>query len=179
MRTPLGLNRPPVLLIWGNSAEEPDLGQTDEGSSCPAIIVDRVPLVGPPSSSVKVKCKVGEIRYPGDSDYLRVAVQNAKAVGLSRIEPFLERPSSLATGPPLVFMFGAPIFSLLTSSKCRRWFPSLRRPSRMASAFLCIPLSKASYNTLTSVRHIFLPISRAFWLGCWSSLGIKVSGFPT
>ena len=99
MRTPLGLSRPPVLCIRGSSAEEPNLWQTGEGSGRPAIVVDRVPLAGPPSPSGKGKSKVGEIRYP-------------------------------LTSSPLVFMFGAPIFSLLTLSKCRRWFASLRRSSR-------------------------------------------------
>ena len=40
MRTPLGLSRPPVLRIRGSFAEEPDLGQTGEGSVRPAIVVD-------------------------------------------------------------------------------------------------------------------------------------------
>ena len=53
MRTPLGLKRPPVLRIGGSSAEEPDLGQTNEGSGRPSIVVDRVPLAGPPSPSNK------------------------------------------------------------------------------------------------------------------------------
>ena len=161
MRTPLGLSRPPVLRIRGSSAEEPDLGHSGKGSGCLAIVVDRVPLARPPSLSGKGKSKVSEIRYPRGFDYLRAAVQNTDVVGPSRIEPFLERPSSLATGPPLVFIFGAPIFSLLTSSKCRRWFASLRRHLRTTSAFLCIPLSKASYNTLTSVCPNFLSISGA------------------
>ena len=41
MRTPLGLSRHPILHIGGSSAEEPDLGQTGEGSGRPAIVVDR------------------------------------------------------------------------------------------------------------------------------------------
>ena len=100
----LSFVRPPLYLpnhayfLWaksffwsvhkGSSAEEPDLGQTGEGSGRPAIVVDRVPLVGPPSSSSKGKSKVSEIRYPGGSYYLRAVVQNAEAVGPSRIEPF-------------------------------------------------------------------------------------------
>ena len=88
MRTPLGLNHPLVLRIEGSSAEEPDLGQTGEGSDRPTIVVDMVPLARPPSSSSKGKSKVSEIRYLGGSDYLRAAVQNAEAVGLSRIDPF-------------------------------------------------------------------------------------------
>ena len=104
-------------------------------------------------------------------------MQNDEVVGPSRIEPSFGKTLPLATGPHLVFMFGVPIFSLLTSSKCRRWFDSLRRPSRATFAFLYIPLSKASNNTLMFVRPNFLLISEAFWSGCWSSLGMKVSGF--
>ena len=174
MRTSSGPNFSSGMRIGGSSTEEPNLGQISEGFDRLAIVVDQVPLAGPPSPSGKGKSKDSEIRYPGGSDYLRAAMQNAEAVGLVGLSSFLERPSLLATGPPLVFMFGAPIFSLLTSSKCRRWFASLRRPLRTTFSFLCIPLSKASYNTLTSVRPNFLPISRAFW----SSLGIKVVGFP-
>ena len=88
MRTPLGLSRPHVLHIGGSSVEELDLGQTGEGSSRPVIIVDQVPLAGPPFPSGNGKSKVSEIRYPGGSDYLRAAVQNAEVVGPSRIEPF-------------------------------------------------------------------------------------------
>ena len=77
MCTPWGLSRPPVQCIGGSSAEEPDLGQTGEGSGRPTIVVDRVPLVGPPSPSDKGNSKVSEIRYPDGSDYLRVVVQNA------------------------------------------------------------------------------------------------------
>ena len=174
MHTSSGSSRSSGLRIGGSFTEEPNLGQTGEGSGRPAIVVDRVPLAGPPSQPSKGKSKVNEIRYLGGSDYLGATVQNAKVVGLSRSSPFLVIPSPLATGPPLVFLFGASIFSLLTLSKCRRWFASLRRPSRTTSAFLCIPLSKASYNILTSIRPNFPLFYGAFWSGCWSSLGIKV-----
>ena len=174
MRTSSGPNCSSGMRIGGSSTEEPDLGQISEGFDSLAIVVDQVPLAGPPSPFGKGKSKDSEIRYPGSSDYLRAAMQNAEVVGPSRIEPFFGKTFAACYRPPLVFMFGAPIFSLLTSSKCRRWFSSLRRPLRTTFSFLCIPLSKASYNTLTSIRPNFLPISRAFW----SSLGIKVSGFP-
>ena len=62
--------------------------------------------------------------------------------------PLLDIILALAIGLPLVFGFGALTFSFPTSFKCRRWFASSRRPSRMASASLCIPLSKVTYNIL-------------------------------
>ena len=52
------------LCIRGSSAEEPDLGQTSEGSSHSSIVVDRVPSAGLPSPLGKGKSKVSEIRYP-------------------------------------------------------------------------------------------------------------------
>ena len=85
MRTSSGPNRSFGLRIGGSFVEE---GQRGEGSSHPAIVVDHVPLAGPPSPLGKGKSKVGEIRYPGGSDYLRATMKNAKAVGPSWIEPF-------------------------------------------------------------------------------------------
>ena len=154
-----------------------DLGQIGGGYDRPAIVVDRVPLASPPSPYGKGKGKVSEIRYLGGSAYLRDDVQNNEAVGPSQVEPSLDIISPLATILPSVFGFGALTFSLLTSSKCRRWFASSRQPSKMASASLCILLSKASYNILMFIRTNFLLTSRAFWSGCWSSLGIKVLGY--
>ena len=91
--------------------------------------------------------------------------------------PLLDIILPLATGLPSVFGFGALTFSLLTSFKCQRWFAYSRRPSRMASASLCIPLSKVSCSILMSVRPNFLPTYKVFWSSCWLSLGIKVSGY--
>ena len=101
MSTPLDLSRPPVLRIGGSSPEEPDLGKTGEGSGCPAIVVDRVPLAGPPSPSGKGKSKVSKIKYPSGSDYLRAAVQNTEAVGPSLIEPNFRKTLAARYRPPL------------------------------------------------------------------------------
>ena len=75
------------LCIGGSSSEGSNLGQIGGGSDRPTIVVDRVLLTGPPSPYDKGKGKVSEIRYPGSSAYLRAAVQNAEAVGPSRVEP--------------------------------------------------------------------------------------------
>ena len=58
-----------------------------KGSGRLALFVDCVPSAGPPSPFGKGKSKVSEIKYPGGSNYLRAAMQNAEAVGPSRIEP--------------------------------------------------------------------------------------------
>ena len=57
MRTSSRPNRSSGLRRGGSSAEELDLGQTSEGSGDPAIVVDRVPLAGPPSPSSKGKSR--------------------------------------------------------------------------------------------------------------------------
>ena len=101
MRTFSRPNRSSGLPIGGSSAEEPDLGQTSEGSGCPAIVVDRVPLVGPPSPFGKGKGKISEIRYPSDSEYLKVVVKYADVVGPSRVEPLYEKTFVTHYRPPL------------------------------------------------------------------------------
>ena len=80
-------SRPSGLRIGGSSTEGSDFGQIGGGSGHPAIVVNRVPLAGPPSLHGKGKGKVNEIRYAGGSSYLRATVQNAEAVGPSRVEP--------------------------------------------------------------------------------------------
>ena len=100
MRTSSRPNRSSGLRIGGSSAEEPDLGQTGEGSDRLALVVDRVPSTEPPSSSDKGKGKVSEIRYPGGSDYLRAAVKNVEVVGPCRIEPSFGKIFATRYKPP-------------------------------------------------------------------------------
>ena len=87
MRTSSRPSHPSGLRIGGSPTKGSNLGQIGGGSDRLAIVVNRVPLVGPPSPYGKGKGKVSEIRYPSDSAYLRAAMQNAKAVGPSRVEP--------------------------------------------------------------------------------------------
>ena len=100
MRTSFGPNHSFGLRIGGSFAEEPDLGQTSEGSGHQAIVFDRVPSAGPPSPSRKGKSKVSEIRYPGGSDYLRVVVQNAEVTCPSQIEPYFGKTFAARYKPP-------------------------------------------------------------------------------
>ena len=57
MRTSSRPSRPFGLCIGGNSVEGSNLGQIGGGSYCPAIVVDRVPLEGPPSPHGKGKVR--------------------------------------------------------------------------------------------------------------------------
>ena len=101
MRTSSRTNRPFGLRIRGSSTEGSDLGQIGGGSSRPAIVVDRVPLAGPPSPYGKSKGKVSEIRYPGCSAYLRATMQNAEAVGPSLVDPSFGHNFASCYRPPL------------------------------------------------------------------------------
>ena len=118
MRTSFGPNCSSGLHIGGSSIEEPDLGQIGEGSGRPALVVDSVPLAGPPSPSGKGKSKVSKIRNPGGSNYLRAVVQNAEAVGPSRIKPSFGKAFATRYRSPFGVHVGAPTVSLLILSKC-------------------------------------------------------------
>ena len=49
MRTSIGPNRPSGLSIGGSYTKGSDLGQIEGGFDRPAIVIDRVPSVDPPS----------------------------------------------------------------------------------------------------------------------------------
>ena len=101
---------PSGLCIGGSSTEGSNLGQIRGGFDRPAIFVDRVLLAGPPSTYGKGKGKVNEIRYPGHSAYLRAVVQNAEAVGPSRVEPSFEHNFASHYRPPFNVWVWCPDF---------------------------------------------------------------------
>ena len=103
-------NRPSGLCIGGGSTEGSDLGQIGGGSGRPAIVINQVPLAGPPSPHGKGKGKVSEIMFPGGSAYLRVAVQNAEAVGPSRVEPSFGHNFASRYKPPFGVWIWCPDF---------------------------------------------------------------------
>ena len=78
----------------------------------------------------KGKGKIREIRYPSGSEYLRVAMRYADAVGPSRVKPSFAKIFATRYGPPSDVRIWCPF---------PRWSASLRRPLRTVFAFLCIP----------------------------------------
>ena len=172
-------NRFSCLRIGGKLAEESESGRVDGGSGSLAVVVNRAPPAGHPSPLGKGKGKISEIRYPSGSEYLRAAVKYADAVGLTRVEPLYGKTFVSHYRPPLGVQVWCP--DLLTSYivQVPKMVCFFQATFKNGFAFLCIPLLKVFYSTLTSVHPNFLPISRAFWLGYWSSLDIKVLGFPT
>ena len=71
------------LRIEGRLVEEFESRRAGGGLGSPATVVAEVLLVGYLPSSGKGKGKISEIRYPRGSEYLRVAVRYANAVGPS------------------------------------------------------------------------------------------------
>ena len=101
------------LHIKGRPAEESVSGQIGgrPGGLTAVVVgvlpVDYLPLPG------KGKEKISEIRYPGGSEYLRVVVRYAEAVGPSRVEPSYSKAFAIRYRPPSAIRIWCP--DLLTS----------------------------------------------------------------
>ena len=85
LRILMGLNRSSVLCKWSNIVEASSSGRTGGEFDSLAMVVHRVAPEEPSFSLGKGKGKINEIRYPSGSEYLRAAIQNAKAVGPSQV----------------------------------------------------------------------------------------------
>ena len=83
----MGPGRSSSLSIGGDSSAVSGSGRTGGESNRLAVVVPRDAPGEPPSPLGKGKDKIDEIKYPVGSEYLRSAVQNALAMGPSRVEP--------------------------------------------------------------------------------------------
>ena len=83
----MGSGRSFSLRIGGYSSVVPDSGRTGGASDRLAVVSLRDPSGEPPLPSGKGKGRIEEIKYLVGSEYLKSAVQNALAVGPSRVEP--------------------------------------------------------------------------------------------
>ena len=97
------------LLIEGRLTKESVSGQTGGGPSVRAVVVVGVLPVGYLPLPGKGKEKISEIRYPGDSEYLRASVRYVEAVG-----PRTLKPSLFVIDLPLASKYGVLTSSLLT-----------------------------------------------------------------
>ena len=117
----MGPGRSSVLRIGSNPVEASSSGRTDGGYDNLAVVVHRAAPGKPPFPLDKGKGKLNEIRFPRGCEYLRAAIQNAKAVGPSRVEPSYGEIFAARYGPP----FGVQVWCLdvLTTYvvKCLKW----------------------------------------------------------
>ena len=83
----MGSGHSSSLRVGDNSSVIPDSGRTGGASDYLAVVALRDPPGEPPLPSGKGKGRIDEIKYPVGSEYLKSDVQNALAVGPSRVEP--------------------------------------------------------------------------------------------
>ena len=104
----MGPGRFPVLRIGSDPAEVSGSGRTGGESDSLAMVVHRGVPREPPFPLGKGKGKISEIRYPSGFEYLRAAIQNVDALGLSQVEPLYGEIFATRYGSPLgVQGFGA------------------------------------------------------------------------
>ena len=109
----MGPSRSSSLRIGGDPSAASSSGRTGGASDRSTGVVLRDAPGEPPFPLDKGKGKIDEIKYPGGSEYLKSAVQNALAVGPSRIEPLYGETFARRYRPP----FGVQVWSpdILTS----------------------------------------------------------------
>ena len=154
-----GCSRFVGLRIEGRPTKESESGRIDGGLGSPTAVVSEVLSVGYLPPPGKGKGKISKIKYPCGSEYLRVVVRYADAMGPSWVKPSYAKTFSTRYRPPP----GVLTFYLLMLFPFPRWSASLRRPLRTVSASLCTLSSKASYNISMSARPSCLPIFGASW----------------
>ena len=87
LHIPMGPSRSFVLCIGSNSTGAFGFGRTGGEFDSLAMVIHPVAPGEPPFPLDKGKGKISEIRYSSGFEYLRPAIQNAEAIGLSRVEP--------------------------------------------------------------------------------------------
>ena len=102
----MGPGRSSALRIGSNPAKASSSGRTDGGYDNLAVVVHRAAPGEPPFPLDKGKGKLNEIRLPRASEYLRAAIQNAEAVGPSRVEPSYGEIFAARYGP----LFGVQVW---------------------------------------------------------------------
>ena len=109
----MGPGRSSSLHIGGDPSAVSGSGQTGGASDRLTGVVLRNAPGEPPFPLDKGKGRIDEIKYPERSEYLKSAVQNALAVGPSRVEPLYGETFARRYRPP----FGVQVWSpdILTS----------------------------------------------------------------
>ena len=109
----IGPGRNSSLLIGGDPSAVSGSGRTSGSSDRLTGVAPRNAPGEPPFPLDKGKGRIDEIKYPGGSEYLKSAVQNALAVGPSRVEPLYGETFARRYRPP----FGEQVWSpdILTS----------------------------------------------------------------
>ena len=113
MHASSGSSHPVGLRIEGRPTEEPESGRIGGRCGSPAAVVVGVLTVDYLPPPGKGKGKIRETRYPCGSEYLRVVVSYANAVGPSWVEPSYAKIFATCYEPPSSVRIWCP--DLLTS----------------------------------------------------------------
>ena len=97
----MGPGRSSSLRIGGDSSVVAGSGRTGDASDISTGVDLRDAPGGPPFPLNKGKGRIEEIKYPGGSEYLRSAVQNALAVGPSKVGPLYGATFARRYRPPV------------------------------------------------------------------------------
>ena len=89
------------LHIGGKPAEGFESKQVGGGSGGLPVAAVRAPFVGHPPLLGKGKERIGEIRHPTGSEYLRPVMRCSDAVGPSRVEPSYAEIFATRYRPPV------------------------------------------------------------------------------
>ena len=109
----MGPGRSSALRIRGDSSTEFGSRKTGSESNRLVMVVLRDAPGEPPSPLGKGKDKIGEIKYPVGSEYMKSAVQNALEVGPGRVEPLFREVFVRRYRPPFSVQVWSP--DVLTS----------------------------------------------------------------
>ena len=104
----MGLSRSSSLRIGGDCSVVSDSGRTSGASDCLVEVAFRDVSGELPLLLDKGKGRIYEIKYLVGSEYLKSAVQNALAVGPSKVEPLYGETFARRYRPP----FGVQVWSL-------------------------------------------------------------------
>ena len=110
MRGSSGSSRSTGMHIKGRLAEGSESEQVGGGSGSLPVAAVRAPLVRPPPLPRKGKERIGEIRYPTGSEYLKAAVRCSDAMGPSRVEPSYVEIFATRYRPPVGIHIWCPDF---------------------------------------------------------------------
>ena len=109
----MGPGRSSSLLIGGDSSTVVNSGRTGGASDRSTGVDLRDALRAPPFPFDKGKGRVGQIKYPGGSEYLKSTVQNALAMEPSKVGPLYRATFARRYRPPFSVRVWSP--DVLTS----------------------------------------------------------------
>ena len=126
----------------------------------------------------KGKGRIDKIKYPGGSEYLKSAVQNALAVGPSSVELLNGETFTRRYSPPFGVQVLSPDILISYVVQVPKMVCFFEVAFDNGLRFPLHPFIKGFCNISMSALLNFRPISGVFWLGCWSSLGTRAWVFP-